>query len=190
MFATEPIRDKKQLQELANYFLKKNQLRNYVMIVLGVYTALRISDLLSLTWDDVYDFQQKKFRPHITLTEQKTGKQKSIAINTSALRALKKYFPHRKGTFIFSNGRKTDRPISRVQAWRIITNAAKETGIQGKIGCHSLRKTFGYNAWKFLRTPLAILMNIFNHSSIEVTKRYLGITQDDIDRVHLRIRLC
>ena len=190
MFTTEPIRDPKQLQELSAYYLKKNQMRNYVMIVLGAYTALRISDLLSLTWEDVYDFRAKKFRDHITLTEQKTGKSKSIAINRAALQALKKYFPQRKGRYIFSNGRKAEKPISRVQAWRIITEGARAVGLQGRIGCHSLRKTFGYNAWKSMHTPLPLLMDIFNHSSVRVTKRYLGITQDDIDNVYLKIRLC
>ncbi|MBQ6480066.1 MAG: hypothetical protein IJI45_03010 [Anaerolineaceae bacterium] len=53
-----------------------------------------------------------------------------------------------------------------------------------------MRKTFGYNAWKMLNTPLALLMDIFNHSSVRVTKRYLGITQDDIDQVYLKIKLC
>lgn len=190
MFATEPIRDVQQLKELADYYLKKNQLRNHVMIVLGVYTALRISDLLSLTWEDVYDFQKEQFLRHIRMTERKTGKSKRIAINKFALRALKKLFPHRKGKFIFSNGRKVEKPISRVQAWRIITQGVKAVGIRGKISCHSLRKTFGYNAWKILHTPLTLLMEVFNHSSIQVTKRYLGIAQDDIDEVYLNIRLC
>ena len=41
-----------------------------------------------------------------------------------------------------------------------------------------MRKTFGYYAWKY-GTPPAVLMDIYNHSSYEITKRYLGIKQDD-----------
>lgn len=190
MSATEPIRDKQHLRDLAEYFLKKKQLRNHVLVIFGAYTALRISDLLSIKWDDVYDFKRKQFRKNIELTEKKTGKQKSIALNKRLLRALKEYFPHREGKYIFSNRRKNERPISRVQAWRIITKAAKSVGIPGKISCHSLRKTFGYNAWKYLHTSPALLMEVFNHSSIQVTRRYLGIAQDDINEVYLNIRLC
>ena len=190
MGATDPIRNKKQLYKLADYFLEKNQLRNYVLVVFGSYTALRISDLLSLTWDDVYDPGRKQFRKNIEMNEKKTGKHKIIALNKRVIQALRKYFPKRSGKYIFSNGRTGNKPISRVHAWRIITEAAKEVGIDGRISCHSLRKTFGYHAWKYLHTPLALLVVMFNNSSVEVTKRYLGIEQDDINEVYLKIKLC
>jgi integrase len=75
-----------------------------------------------------------------------------------------------------------------VQAWRIIRIAARAIRVVGKIGCHSLRKTFGYFARKAGVLPV-MLMEIFNHSSFEITKRYLGITQEDRDFVYLNMAL-
>ena len=71
MAATEPIRDKKQLKALGEYFLQRGQLRNYVMVVLGASTVLRISDLLRLKWTDVYDEERQTFRTHVTIREKK-----------------------------------------------------------------------------------------------------------------------
>ena len=186
--ATEPIRNKKHIRQLAEYYLNKGKLRNYLLIILGVYTALRISDLLSLKWGDVYNFELGEFRKHINLTEKKTGKAKSIAVNKQAVRALKKYFNTRggfkkNGDYIFSNNRKTNAAISRVQAWRIIRDAGEAVGL-GRVSCHSLRKSFGYHAWR-AGVPAPVLMDIFNHSSYEVTRRYLGVCQDDRDEVYL-----
>jgi len=184
--ATEPIRDKKQLKELAEYWKRQGNYRNYALIVLGVCTALRISDLLRLCWNDVYDTERGAFHSHITLTEQKTRKHKIIALNKQAVKALQLLFPHRRGIYIFSNNRKEEKAISRVQAWRIIKAAAKAVGLTGRIACHSLRKTAGYHAWKAGVLPV-LLMDIFNHSSFSITRRYLGILQDDIDKVYLNM---
>ena len=185
---TEPIRNKKQLRELAGYWLRRGNLRNYALIVVGVCTTLRIGDLLRLTWDDVYDEKSGSFHAHITIIEQKTGKEKVITLNKQALKALGMYYPHRKGDFIFASNRKDGRAIGRVQAWRIIKTAALAIKIKGVISCHSLRKTAGYHLWKAGALPV-LLMDIFNHSSFEVTKRYLGITQDDRDRAYMSLAL-
>jgi len=185
---TEPIRDKSKLRQFAGYFLRRGQLRNYVLVVLGVYTALRISDLLRLTWDDVYDENGGDFYPHIELTEKKTGKPKLIALNRKAVSALMLLLPCRRGPFIFANNRKARAPISRVQAWRIIKAAASALKLAGRIACHSLRKTFGYQAWVTGASPV-VLMDIYNHSSYEMTRRYLGVAQDDRDKVYLDLAL-
>lgn len=189
MAATEPIRDKEQLKALAGYYLQKGQLRNYTLIVMGVYTALRISDLLQLKWSDVYDEAKCAFRVHITLKEKKTGKTKTIALNQLVLDALSLYLPNRQSEFIFASNRKEGKAISRVQAWRIIHAAVIDVGLPDKIACHSLRKTWGYHAWTSGLVSPVVIMDIYNHSSYEVTKRYLGVMQDDLDRAYLKIEL-
>lgn len=73
MAATEPIRNKEQLRQLAEYFLSRKQYRNHAMLVVGTYTALRISDLLRLTWPEVYDPVREKFRSHINVTEHSSN---------------------------------------------------------------------------------------------------------------------
>lgn len=186
--STDPIRDKKQLKALAGYWLQRYNFRNYALIVVGVCTALRISDLLRLRWEDVYDFTSHTFHTHIMVTERKTGKQKKIALNNKAIHALSLYLPARRGDFIFANNRKDAAPISRIQAWRIIKTAAEAIKATGCIACHSLRKTFGYHAWRSGVLPV-MLMDIYNHSSFEITRRYLGIAQDDRDKVYLGMAL-
>ncbi|MBQ6504053.1 MAG: tyrosine-type recombinase/integrase [Flexilinea sp.] len=191
MCVTEPIRDKKDMKKLAGYFEKKGQIRNFAMVVVGFATGLRITDELNLTWGDVYDFENDRFRTHIDLTERKTKKTKQVKINYFAREALRKLLELRKkqGTaaahnYIFSNGRGNENHISRVQAWRLITNAVKALAIPGNIACHSLRKTLGYYAWKYEHIPGIVIMGLYNHSSFDVTKRYLGIIQDDYDAVY------
>jgi integrase len=189
MSTTQPIRNKHQIRELAEYYLHKGQLRNYVLIVLGVHTALRISDLLRLRWDDVYDFNSGCVRATISVTEKKTGKAKIIALNKTVVGALSMLSAKIavKGHYIIENQR-TKKAISRIQAYRLIRAAAEALSFQNRVSCHSLRKTFGYHAWRSNVSP-AVIMEIYNHSSLAVTRRYLGVTQDDKNEVYLGLEL-
>lgn len=189
MAATEPIRDKAQLRSMADYYLKKGQIRNYTLIVMGVETALRISDLLKLRWDDVYDETQGSIRARLVLTEDKTGKSKSIPLNRQIVKALTLLREHRRGDYLFASTRRDARPIGRVQAWRIVRAAADAAGVDGKVSCHSLRKTFGYFAWTEGHVSPVVIMEIYNHSSYETTRRYLGVSQDDLDKAYLSSKL-
>ncbi|MCL2603529.1 MAG: tyrosine-type recombinase/integrase [Defluviitaleaceae bacterium] len=184
----EPIRDMKALKEFAEHYLKRGQLRNHTLIVMGLNTALRISDLLSLKWEDLYDFERNVFREHFTLVEGKTRKTKTIALNKAALSALSTYFPHRNGAFIFPNNRASADPINRTQAHRIIKTAARNNRAAIHVSCHSLRKTFGYHAWK-AGVTVVLLMDIYNHSDYNITRKYLGISQDELDAVYKEVVL-
>ena len=196
MNTAQPIRNAEDLRRLKNYYVTQNpNLRNQVLIIMGLNTALRISDILSLKWGSVYDFNRKEFKSHIVLIEQKTGKVSTIFMNKNIKKALEQYRDElkqnkrlvRREQYLFRHTNKNV-PISRVQAFRLIKDAAEGSNISAEVCCHSLRKTFGYHAWK-QGVPPALLMNIFNHSSYEITKRYLGIEQDDRDMIFEKILL-
>ena len=141
MGTTQPIRNNDELTAFRMYYkdIRPNS-RNYCLIVMGLNTALRISDLLRLKWDNVYNYTCRY------------------------------------------------QPISRTQAYRIVKTAAGKTVQDEHISCHSLRKTFGYHAWKN-GTPPALLMDVYNHSSYEITQHYLGIEQDERDEIYLKLEL-
>lgn len=192
MSTTKPIRDKEKLLKFRNYYrTEKVNPRNYALIVLGLNSALRISDLLSLRWNDLY--QNDRYVEHVDLIEQKTGKENSMFLNRSSKKALEFYRQslHRfdSGNYVFTGQKSPQKNLSRHQAFRIIRHAAECSGLENQhISCHSLRKTFGYHAWKG-GIPPALLMSIYNHSSYEITKRYLGIDQFERDKVYMELSL-
>ena len=85
--------------------------------------------------------------------------------------------------YIFKSREGNMKSISRQQALNILKGAAKSVGVKDNVGTHTLRKTWGYHAWKKGFSP-ALIMDTLNHSNLNVTKRYLGITQDDINDLY------
>lgn len=199
MKTTQPVRDIVELKKIKKYYreVKPNK-RNFLLIICGLNTALRISDILKLRWKDVYNENLLSFKSHIDVKEQKTGKKTTVFINNNLKEALASFLKDiiaKKGKlcdvmeqFIFIGQKSTDKPISRIQAFRIISEAAKKCLLSHKVSCHSLRKTFGYHAWKKGVSP-ALLTSIYNHSSYKITTRYLGIDQDDRDEVFELVNL-
>jgi len=159
------------------------------LFVLGINSGLRVSDLLNIKVGDVRE-GNGRIRDRISIKEKKTGKAKGFPLGDTCHKALKEYFnsmdmednqplfPSRKG-----NG-----PLGRSQAYRIINSAARVVGLKDKIGTHTLRKTFGYHAYK-MGMDLSVIQKLLNHSSPAITLAYIGITQDDLDSVYLNLNL-
>ena len=184
MATSEPLRTKEDIQKMKTYFLENHYLRDYTLFILGLNTALRIGDLLNLTWGDIWNFKIGQPSQYLTVIEQKTKKKNKIALNPAVREALLFLYSDLKliepESYVFKSKKGVNRPIHRSRAYTIIKKAAETTQIQGVICCHSMRKTFGYHAWK-AGLPPALIMDIYNHSSIEITKKYLSISQDDRD---------
>ncbi len=173
MNIVEPIRNKRELKKIEK-ILRKQNLRDLVLFTVGTNCGLRISDILSL---NVKDVQGKDY---INIIEKKTRKYKRFPINSK----LKPMFAK------FTQNRDADEPLfisvfhnrmERTQCYRIINEACRKAGINCKVGTHTLRKTFGYHHYQKFK-DVAVLQKIFNHSSPQVTLRYIGIDQDMIDK--------
>ncbi len=171
----QPIRDLEKLEEIKT-ILKRQSFRNYFLFILGINTGLRISDILKLRVSDV------KGKTHIVIREEKTSKIKRFKINSSLTREVEYYIKNMKtDDYLFpSRTGGNTKPISRVMAYNILSTAAHEAGVK-EIGTHTLRKTFGYHFYQQYK-DVAMLQELFNHSAPSVTLRYIGISQDEIDK--------
>lgn len=81
MSKAEPLRTNEDIEKMKNYFKKNDHIRDYALFILGINTALRISDLLKLKWEDVFDFERNVFVNHLVIREQKTHKRAVIMLN-------------------------------------------------------------------------------------------------------------
>ena len=173
MTAVEPIRDK-SLIDMVKRILKRQGSRNHLLFVMGINIGLRISDTLKLRVKDVRN------KDYIELYEQKTKKFKRFPIVDAYKADLDDFIVGKDDEEWLFASRRGGKPITRIQAYRILQDACFEAGITARIGTHTLRKTFGYHFYQE-KKDIALLQTIFNHSTPTVTLRYIGINQDMID---------
>lgn len=172
MNTVQPITDPELLEDIMD-FLQQTNIRNYLFFLTGISTGYRVSDFLKFRVRDVLG-------SHISIREKKTGKEKRILITPELRRALKIFVegkqPHE---YLFQSRQGVNRPIGRSMAYKIMRGIAEEFHLD-EIGCHTLRKTFGYFHYKQFK-DIALLMNHFNHSAEKITLRYIGELQETMD---------
>ncbi|MCL1698314.1 tyrosine-type recombinase/integrase [Lysinibacillus sp. BPa_S21] len=180
MNTAQPITDMKLIKDVMEVYKKGS--KQYLLLYYALHTGLRISDILKANVKDSLKGIWKD-------REEKTNKEKSVPLNPKLQLLIRDYVEAKQlqeGDYLFYSNKNRGKPISRVQAHRIVAHAGDMVGIT--LSCHSLRKTFGYNAYKS-GTDLAMLQYIFNHSSQAVTLRYIGVTQDEANKVILSLNL-
>lgn len=164
MNIVEPIREVEKIEEIHNYLLKKNK-RDALLFSFGIYSGLRISDILNFR---VMDCMKKTYN----IREKKTRKQKILEWNPYLYREISEFIADKKpNDFLFKSKQGYNKPITRTRAYQIITQACNACKVYN-VGTHSLRKTFGYHMYNRTK-DVVMLMDIFNHSTQDITLRYI-----------------
>jgi len=161
-----------------------------LLIAAGCFTGLRIGDLLRLRWEDVYD------QNSLELIEGKTKKIRKIKLNSTLVEIISRL--HGKmvivddNEYLFANRTKT-KAINVQYVNRKLKEIAKKYNLQSNktaMSSHLFRKTLGRHVWSlndYSEKSLLLLGELFNHSSIKITKIYLGIKEDEIGDVYLNL---
>ena len=191
----------KHIEEASNENQKQIACRNKLLFVIGMNIGIRGSDLRSLKWSFFFDKHKDdtlEFKNFYVLQPMKQRKQKKFVklfFNQTVKTAINNYvseYPIEDLNDYLFPSRKGDEPIEVSSLWRIVKNTALEAGIKQNIGSHSLRKTFGFWVWhqaEDKNKALVILQQIFNHSSVQTTSRYIGIMDDEIEDMFNSIEL-
>jgi integrase len=175
----EPIRTVTAIKRIKR--LLADDPRNHCLFTLGINTAFRAGDLLSIRVSDVMHL---KPGGELELKETKTGKHRRVTLNRPCIQSVKKWLDWAEldaddHLFLGKRG------LIRVQTVNnLVKGWCREIDLPGNYGSHSLRKTWGYMQRKRFKTPLPLLMEAFGHSNQRQTLAYLGIQDVEIKRLY------
>jgi len=162
-----------------------------LLITIATFTGLRISDLLGLR------FSQFENGDLLTIVETKTRKTRKIKIN-SDLKTIVQRVRDKMGVvnseqFIFLN-KYGNKVIDKSYVNLKLKELFKRYDIhnEGNISSHMFRKTLGNRVLRlnnYSNESIIKLMELFNHSSPSITRRYLGLREQEILDVYDSLRL-
>lgn len=194
MKVVQPIRDLDKLQrfyEIARAHdrrLKRGEVSWELILLVGFNTSLRVSDFRRFRVRDL------RGKDYAQIQAKKTGKEARILINPTARREINRLLAGRNGDEYILQSRQRDyatheaRPVTRQRVWQIMNEIAREAGIEERIGCHTLRKTFGYHYYK-MTGDVVSLQRILCHSYQRETLVYIGVVQENIDESLLKFNV-
>ena len=170
-----------QAMNLIRNLYNDESYRISLLIAIGTFWGIRISDILSLKWEQVYNLDE------FDLIEGKTKKKREIKINTQLKQHIndchEKINPRSNDEFIFTSQKGSIFTVQRINI--ILKDLKIKYNLKIKnFSSHSLRKSFGREIFNRSaeNAELAIvkLSQLFNHSNPAITRRYLGTSQKEL----------
>lgn len=179
---TDPLKDDEIAKVRA---VVKHSPRDYALFIMGTNTAFRASDILGLNCGDV---RSLKLGGRLTIKEQKTGKSRSVTVNQLVVDALTALLariePQDDESPLFVGQKRGTRMVVRTFG-ALVNHWCKTAGLTGEYSSHSLRKTFGYTMRTKHGVDLALLQQMYGHSSGAITLKYVGITGAEISDMYM-----
>ena len=177
----EPIIDLKSVKSIKK--ILSDAPRDKLLFVMGVNSGLRVQDLLALKIGDVKDVQ---IGERITLREKKTGKENVIILNKETKAALDGYLATVKDDdehFLFKSRKGRNYPLTTYAVTKYVKKWTEAINLKGNYGAHSLRKTWTYHQRKTFGVSWEVLAKRLNHSSPSITRRYLGVQEEEVEEI-------
>ncbi|MFC5732163.1 tyrosine-type recombinase/integrase [Cytobacillus gottheilii] len=164
-----PIKDLETIELMKTQLLKEGK-REWFLFVLGINVGVKISLLLNLKVKDI------KNQTHIVIKENNSSKIKRIFINEKLKNDIEIYTAGMNDEAYVFKSYRSDRPIKRVQAYKILKKVATEAGVSS-FGPETLRSTFAYHFYQQTQ-DIELLQYLFNHSSVNVTLKFLDVSKN------------
>ena len=169
----------------------RTALRDRCLIVLLRRAGFRISEALSLRLADVVEAGRIRDEIQVARRYMKGRREgRIVPVHAEARAALAAWVGamaqegwQTADTCLFRRMGRENRPLSRVQAWRMIQTVAKGpdgAGLAGCIGTHSGRKAFAWEIYERSGHDLRRTQVALGHTSIESTIHYLGVEREDV----------
>lgn len=176
-----PIKDTNVMHEVEDTLLNsfKYGRRNLTIWQVGKVTLLRVSDVLTLHKNDVFD-EQGLIKKHAFIHDRKTGKANTLYLKP-VKDDLQEYYQWLvensvNSEWLFPSMRHPDRHITERQYYKIMHKVGDLLSI-GYLGTHTMRKTGAYRVYVQSNYNIALVMDLLNHSSQSMTLKYLGLDQ-------------
>lgn len=176
---TDPILDLEVIKDIAEY-LEKESKRNELLVWMLVFTGIRIEDVLKFRVRDFRD-ERGKILDKININEGKTKKVRRVEITRKLRIKLEEYIKGKPGyEFIFLSRKGNNKPISRQQAWNILSHAGKIFGV--RVSPHAFRKTFARRLYEISNNDITVPMRALNHTTPKQTESYIGLAETEVNR--------
>lgn len=168
---------------LINELKKEKEISLMMLAALGSYLGLRFSDMINLKWTDILN------NDTLIIEEKKTKKTKRISIHNDLKSLCETVYPLRISDYIIVNKAGKQLSIQYVNR-KLKTIRIKYRLRVANFSVHSFRKSFGRRVYENnyrSEHALILLSDLFNHSSVAITRRYLGLRQEEIADVYLNL---